>query len=68
MGILFHASQMKKNMKQEMVLERLLELGVKETQTGKSVYELDYEDLLIELVLAEMRQVDVEHPDHKWFR
>jgi hypothetical protein len=50
-----------------MVLDRLLELGVKEHQ-GKSIHEIEYKVLLTVLVLAEMRQVDIDHPDHKWFR
>lgn len=68
MGVLFYASHIKKNMKQQMVLERLQELGVTQTKTGQSVYELKYQDLLVELVLAEMRQVDIDHPSHTWFR
>ncbi|MDF2854206.1 MAG: hypothetical protein K0Q87_57 [Neobacillus sp.] len=55
-------------MKHEMVLDRLLELGITQNQTGTSVHELDYEELKMVWVLAEMKQVDVDHPDHKWFR
>jgi hemerythrin superfamily protein len=67
MGILYNSVKLKNNMKKEMVLERLLELGVKEHE-GKSIHEIEYKVLLTVLVLAEMRQVDIEHPDHKWFR
>ncbi len=55
-------------MKKQMVLDRLLELNITHSQQGKPIQELEYSELKYELVLAEMRQVDIEHPDHKWFR
>lgn len=67
MGLLLNATKLKKQMKHDMVLERLQELGVKEHQ-GKSIHEIEYKELLTVLLLAEMRQVDIEHPEHKWFR
>jgi hypothetical protein len=67
LGLLYHATNLKQNMKREMVLERLQELGVKEHQ-GKLIHDIEYKELLTVLVLAEMRQVDIDHPDHKWFR
>jgi hypothetical protein len=67
LGLLYHATNLKQNMKKDMVLERLQELGVKEYE-GKAVQNIEYRELLTVLVLAEMRQVDIEHPDHKWFR
>jgi hypothetical protein len=68
MGLLYKSVNLQKNMKHEMVLDRLLELGITQNQTGTSVHELDYEELKMVWVLAEMKQVDVDHPDHKWFR
>lgn len=68
MGILYNSVQLQKNMKQEMVLDRLQELGVKVSQQGQSIHEVGYKELLFELVLAEMRQVDIDHPEHRWFR
>jgi hemerythrin superfamily protein len=67
MGILYNSVKLKNNMKKEMVIERLHELGVKEYQ-GKSIREIEYKELLSVLVLSEMRQVDIEHPEHRWFR
>jgi hypothetical protein len=67
MGLLYNSVKLKQKMKKEMVLDRLLELGVKEHQ-GKSINDIEYRELLTVLVLAEMRQVDIEHPEHKWFR
>ncbi|WP_163183320.1 hypothetical protein [Neobacillus sedimentimangrovi] len=60
--------QLHQEMKRNFLIERLLDLGISKSQTGKSVHELDYETLKYELVLAEMRQVDIEHPEHRWFR
>jgi hypothetical protein len=68
MGILYDSVKLQTNMKREFVLERLSALGVTETRAGKSIHDLDYGELKVVLVLAEMRKVDIEHPDHKWFR
>jgi hypothetical protein len=54
------------NMKRDMILERLKELEVKQTQLGLSIYDLDYDTLLYELVLAELKNVDVESRK-QWF-
>jgi hypothetical protein len=62
---MFANSQMQ-NMKRDMVLERLKELGVMQTQLGLSIYDLDYDNLLYELVLAELKNVDVESRK-QWF-
>jgi len=56
-----------KNMKQKTILDRLVELGVTESQDGISIYKLDYEELKYELVLAEFRQIDVDTDSNKWF-
>jgi hypothetical protein len=68
MGVLFDSIKLQKQMKRDMVLERLLELGVTTSQTGKSIHELSYDELKTLWVLAEMRQVDIDHPEHVWFR
>ncbi|MFS0776235.1 hypothetical protein ABC255_09530 [Neobacillus sp. 3P2-tot-E-2] len=63
--------QTRKNLKElnrQFFLDRLIELGVTETSYGKSVHDLDYEEMRQECILAEMRQVDIEHPEHRWFR
>jgi hypothetical protein len=60
--------KLQKQMKREFVLDRLYELGVTHSQHGQPIQELSYEDLKHHLVLAEMRQVDIEHPEHRWFR
>lgn len=68
MGVLYKAATLKKSMKQQFVLDRLMELGVTHSQQGKPIQDLSYEEMKYELVLAEMKQVDIENPDHKWFR
>lgn len=68
MGVLFNTMKLQKQMKYEFVLERFKELGITHTQQGKPIQELTYQELLTELVLAEMRQVDIDHPNHRWFR
>lgn len=55
-------------MKHQMVLDRLAELGISSNESGTSVHDLNYEELKVVWVLAEMKQVDVDHPEHRWFR
>jgi 3-deoxy-D-manno-octulosonate 8-phosphate phosphatase KdsC-like HAD superfamily phosphatase len=68
LGVLFNTMKLQKQKKHEFVLERFKELGITHTQQGKPIQELTYQELLTELVLVEMRQVDIDCPDHKWFR
>jgi hypothetical protein len=70
MGVLYESvkkANLHQEMKRNFVIKKLQELGVQEYQ-GISIYDLDYQELLPVLVLAEMRQVDIEHPNHRWFR
>jgi hypothetical protein len=59
-------SQLHQEMKRKIVLEALLELGV-QTVDGKSVYNLSYDDLKYELVLASYRHIDRQKEEGKWF-
>ena len=67
MGILYNSVKLQEKKKQEIVLKRLQELGVRESQQGQSIHDLDYEELKYELVLAEIRAVDVSSSENKWF-
>lgn len=68
MGILYTSVQLQKKMQRNMILERLQILGIANTQEGISIHDLDYDELKYELIIAEIRQVDIEHPEHRWFR
>lgn len=59
-------SATKREMKKQFVLERLLAAGVTHSQSGVSVYELDYEDLKFELVIQEFRNIDSECGSQAW--
>jgi hypothetical protein len=70
MGVLYDSMkkvQLHQEMKRNFVLDRLEKLGMTE-HDGQSIYTMDYKELLPVLVLAEMRQVDIDHPEHRWFR
>ncbi|MCM3567871.1 hypothetical protein [Neobacillus mesonae] len=70
MGILYDSMKkvnLHQEMKRNMIIERLENLGAIKFD-GKSIYDMDYEELKMALVIAEMRQVDIEHPEHRWFR
>lgn len=68
MVILFKNANLHHEMKRRMIIERLEVLGVSQNQYRELIYTLDYEELITILIIAEMRQVDIDHPDHKWFR
>lgn len=70
MGILYDSVNkvnLHPELKRNFVIERLEKLKVT-NHDGTSIYQMDYKQLLTVLVLAEMKQVDIDHPDHKWFR
>jgi hypothetical protein len=70
MGVLYDSIkkvQLHQELKHKFVLERLRKLGVTHSQQGKSIHDLDYEEAKYELVLAEMRQVDVENENQRGF-
>lgn len=48
-------------------IERLKELGVTHSQLGHKVDDLDIEEAHYELVLAEIRAVEVSNESSKWF-
>lgn len=60
-------SQLHQELKRKIVLERLLEIGVHTTKDGSSVYDLSYDDLKYELVLAEFRYIDLNNSNNGWF-
>jgi hypothetical protein len=68
MGVLYKSMYLQKQMKRDMVIERLAILGVTVSQDGQSIHDMEYGELKTLWVLAEMRQVDIDHPDHTWFR
>lgn len=70
MGILYDSVKQVnevKTKKRNFVLDRLVALGVKESQQGEPIHTLDYEELQYELVLAEFRQIDVETEANRFF-
>ncbi|WP_313804769.1 hypothetical protein [Cytobacillus sp.] len=53
--------------KRNIILEDLLTLGITESQQGISVYELDYDELKYELVMASFKKIDIQNDQNKWF-
>lgn len=64
MGILHNAMQVKK---QENVMERLIEKGIKFARDGRKLNELTYKELRLELVFADFSDVNVDSADNSWF-
>lgn len=64
MGILYLMSI---EVKRQHIIKELLEKGVSESKQGKSIYDMDYEELKSELVLQAFREIDRECDSNKWF-
>ncbi len=64
MGILFDTVMAQKR---KFLIERLTEKKIFKAQSGISIYDLDYEELKYELVLASFRDIESEKDDNKWF-
>jgi hypothetical protein len=67
MGLLYKSVMAQQEMKRNFVLDKLKAKGITHSQNGKSVNELDYEELKYELVLSAFREIDVEKDENKWF-
>ncbi|MEH7392432.1 hypothetical protein [Bacillus sp. JJ1474] len=70
MGILYDSVKNKKLIKEMMknsFLEKLLENGITESQQGKSVYLMDYNELKREVALATFREIKTESAENAWF-
>jgi hypothetical protein len=59
--------QLHQELKRNFVLERLLELGINKTQSGKNIHDCDYRDLKSELAVASFRDIDAQSDSAKWF-
>lgn len=53
--------------KRNFILDRLKELNITKTQSGKNMHECDYDELLYELTLASFREIDVQKSENAWF-
>lgn len=60
-------NSVKPQTKRQFVLDRLLEKGIIRSQQGLSIFDLDYEELKYELVLAAYREIDTESSSNSWF-
>jgi hypothetical protein len=53
--------------KRKFLIDELTNLNIYKTQTGKSIFDADYEELKYELTLAAFHEIDVEADANKWF-
>jgi hypothetical protein len=54
-------------MKRQHIIQELLAKGITQDKNGKSIYDMDYDDLKHELVMWSFRQIDAERDSNKWF-
>jgi hypothetical protein len=69
-GILYNSvkkADVIQGMKRNMILEDLEKMGITETQEGVSIYQLSYDDLKYELVMASYRRIDIDNDSNGWF-
>lgn len=64
MGILYRVSI---EVKRQHFIKELLSKGITQNKQGKSVYNMDYEELKYELVLSVFREIDTHNDNNKWF-
>lgn len=64
MGLLYETVM---EQKKKFLIERLTERKIFTSQSGKSIYDCDYEELKYELVLSEFRDIDVNSDANKWY-
>jgi hypothetical protein len=53
--------------KRKFLINELINLNIYKTQTGKSIFEADYEELKYELILSAFQEIDVECESSRWF-
>jgi hypothetical protein len=53
--------------KRKFLIDELTNLNIYKTQTGKSIFEADNDELMYELVLSAFHEIDVEADANKWF-
>ena len=64
MGILYQVAM---EAKRRYIIQELLEKGFTQNKQGKSVHDMDYEELKYELVLQAFKDIDAENDQNKWF-
>jgi hypothetical protein len=53
--------------KRKFLIDELTNLNIYKTQTGKSIFEADNDELMYELVLSAFHEIDVECESNRWF-
>jgi hypothetical protein len=64
LGILYRTCM---EVKKQHFIQELLAKGFTENKDGKSIYDMDYEELKHELMMATFREQDIENDKNKWF-
>ncbi|MCM3600656.1 hypothetical protein M3175_07930 [Robertmurraya korlensis] len=53
--------------KKQFVLDKLIKAGVTKGQSGKSVHDMDYDELKYELTLQAFREIDITSDSSRWW-
>lgn len=61
------AKPTKEERMKQMILNDLLEAGVKVGQSGRSIHEMDYDELKYEATLQAFRDIDIKSDSYRWF-
>lgn len=63
----YNSAKQQSEIKKQFVLEKLIESGVTKGQSGKSVHDMDYEELKYELTLQAFRDIDITSDSNRWW-
>jgi hypothetical protein len=67
MGLLYDSVKLQQEMKRNFVIDKLKAMNFKKNLQGKSIDDMDYDELKYEYVLASFREINVENDSNKWF-
>jgi|GEM_PF-2148437 hypothetical protein len=63
----YNSAKQQSEIKKQFVLDKLIEAGVTQGQSGKSVHDMDYEELKYELTLQAFRDIDITSDSNRWW-
>lgn len=64
MGILYDKVMEQKRI---FLIQELQKMNVTQSQEGRDLSDLSYDELKYEVVIASFRQIEIDHPNHKFF-
>lgn len=64
MGVLYNVVKVRE---QDNVMGELKNMGIQYARDGRSLDELTYKELVLQLAIAKVVDIDIENDDNNWF-